>query len=51
MPPNVNGNVNFFDGCNGELVGIIWGLLIVFSIILYLVRVYFEKKRAKEEIR
>lgn len=44
QPPNVNGDVGFFDGCDGELVAIIWCLLILVSVILYVFREYMERK-------
>ena len=48
-PPNVNGEVGFFDGCNGELVAIVWGLLVLFSVILFVFREYCQKKQDEEE--
>lgn len=46
--PNVNGDVAFFDGMDGEIVGIVWALLALFSIVLIVFREYNEKKRVEE---
>ena len=45
----MNGDVGFFDGMDGELVGIVWGLLVLFSVILFVFREYYAKKRVEEE--
>lgn len=45
VAPAVNGDVGFFDGCDGLLVGLIWAYLILFSIVLAVFRNYYEKKR------
>lgn len=36
--PPVNASIGFFDGFNGALVGIVYGALILFSVIFQLVR-------------
>lgn len=47
--PNVNGDIGFFDGCDGEMVGIIYAYLVLFSIVLYIFRAYFDKVRDEKE--
>jgi hypothetical protein len=42
--PNVNGDIGFFDGCDGELVAIVYAILVLFSIVLFVFRSYLEKK-------
>ncbi|CDW79430.1 UNKNOWN [Stylonychia lemnae] len=48
-PPEVNADIGFFDGFNGELVGISYGVLIAFSIIFQLLRCYCAKKQKVNE--
>jgi hypothetical protein len=47
----VNGEVGFFDGCDGLLVGIIWAYVILFSIVLAVFRNYYEKKKKAEHMK
>ena len=47
--PQVNANIGFFDGFNGTLVGIVYGVLIAFSIIFQLVRHFCLKKNNQSE--
>lgn len=48
-PPEVSADIGFFDGFNGELVGISYGVLIAFSIIFQLLRCYCAKKQKINE--
>ena len=43
--PDVNGDVLFFDGCDWELVGIIYGALIVVSAGIEIFRHMYNKKK------
>ncbi len=49
--PAVNGEVGFFDGCNGLLVGIIYAYVFLFSIVLAVFRNYCEKKKRAEHLK
>lgn len=48
--PNVNADIGFFDGFNGALVGISYGVLIAFSIIFQLVRHFCLKKKQDQQV-
>lgn len=43
--PSVDGTINFFDGFDGILVAIVYGALVLFSIVYNLVRYFFFNKR------
>lgn len=47
--PNVNGDIGFFDGCDGVMVGIVYAFLVLFSIVLWVFRDFYEKKRIAQE--
>lgn len=47
--PQVNAAIGFFDGFDGALVGIVYGVLIAFSIIFQLFRHFCFKKKNESE--
>lgn len=49
LAPNVNGDIGFFDGFDGKVVGIVYGALVAFSIIFQVLKYYyFNKRNAKD---
>jgi phosphotransferase system glucose/maltose/N-acetylglucosamine-specific IIC component len=47
--PNVNGEVNFFDGCNWLLVVLVYVYVILFSVVYNVFKKYCLKKQQDEE--
>ena len=46
--PAVNSDISFFDGFDGELVGIVYGCLIVFSIVFQYGKHKYVQRKLKE---
>lgn len=45
----MNADISFFDGFDGKLVGIVYGSLILFSIVFQVVKTFYNKKKLKQE--
>mmetsp|Transcript_23148 Transcript_23148/g.17562 ORF Transcript_23148/g.17562 Transcript_23148/m.17562 type:complete len:319 (+) Transcript_23148:16-972(+) len=46
--PIVDGSISFFDGADWLLVGLVYAGLVIFSILLAVIRAYFERKEKAE---